>query len=109
MPLAENFKARLTSSESRLRRQMVRYGMWGVGALFLWSLIGGDYSIPRIVRLHMEREALLEANRQYTVELADAARIRQMLQSDPSYIEYIARTRYRMVRPNEEIYRFRGQ
>ena len=108
-PLAENFKSRLTSEESRLRRQVVRYFMWGAGLLFLYSLCFGDYGIPRIMRLHMERENLIEANRLYTVELADAARIRQLLQSDQSYLEYIARTRYRMVRENETIYRYRGQ
>lgn len=107
--MAENFKARLVSSDSRLRRQIVRYGLWLVGAMFVWSLLVGEYSIPRIVRLHMERGALLEANRQYTVALADAARIRHLLRTDPSYIEYIARTRYRMVRLNEVLYRFRGQ
>lgn len=108
-PLAENFKSRLTSEESRLRRQLTRYGLWLFGVVFIWSLVAGDYSIPRIIRLHMEHSALLEANRLHTAELADAARIRQLLQSDQSYIEYIARTRYRMVRPNEEIYRYRGQ
>jgi len=108
-PVAENFRARLASGDSRLRRQIVRYGLWVVGGMFVWSLAVGEYSIPRIIRLHLEHGALLEANRQYTVALADAARIRHMLETDPSYLEYIARTRYRMVRPNEVIYRYRGQ
>jgi cell division protein FtsB len=71
--------------------------------------MGGTYSIPRIIRLKMEQQALIEANRQYTVELVDAARVRRLLLTSPSYIEYIARSRYRMVRPNETIYRYRGR
>ena len=71
--------------------------------------MAGPYSLPRIARLDLERRALIEANQRLTIELIDAARIRKMLKSDPSYIEYIARTKYRMVRPNETIYRYRGQ
>lgn len=109
MPLADNFKRRLADSDSRLRRSVVRYGLWAITILFLYSLMGGTYSIPRIIRLEMERSALVETNRHYTVELVDAARIRRLLLRDPDYLEYIARTRYRMVKPDETIYRYRGQ
>ncbi len=108
-PLAENLAHRLSGTNQRLRRRVVRYGLWAVALLFLYSLMGGSYSIPRIIRLEFERHSLIEANRQYTAELVDAARIRDLLRHDPSYIEYIARTRYRMVRPDETIYRYRGQ
>ena len=57
----------------------------------------------------MERKALIEANRRHTVDLVDASRMKNMLQSDRSYIEYIARTRYHMAYPNETIYRYQGQ
>ncbi len=108
-PLAENFVRRLASTDKRLRRKAIRYGFWILGLLFCYSLMVGTYSLPRIARLELERRALIEANRQLTIELIDAARIREMLKSDPGYIEQIARTRYRMVRPNETIYRYRGQ
>jgi cell division protein FtsB len=71
--------------------------------------MSGTYGIPRIVRLEMEKESLIKANRALTIELIDAERIKKMLQSDPGYIEYIARTRYHMARPNETIYRYRRQ
>jgi len=108
-PLAENFIRRLTSTDKRLRRKVIRYGFWALGLLFCYSLMVGTYSLPRIARLELERRALIEANRQLTIELIDATRIRELLKSDPGYIEQIARTRYRMVRPNETIYRYRGQ
>ncbi len=57
----------------------------------------------------MERRALVDANNNLRAEVIDAARIRRLLVSDDSYIEYIARTRYRMVRPDETIYRYRGR
>jgi len=77
--------------------------------LFLYSLMSGTYGLPRIVRLKIEKEALIEANRECVVELVDMARVRRMLRSDPAYIERIARMRYHMVRSGETIYRYRGQ
>jgi len=80
-----------------------------IGMLFLYSLMSGTYGIPRIARLEMERRSLVEANRYLAVELIESDRQRQLLRSDPSYIESIARTRYRMARPGETIYRYHGQ
>lgn len=107
--LAGNFKQRVSDTDLRVRRRVVKCCLWAVGLMFLYTLMGGTYSIPRIIRLEYERRALTEANRQYTAELIDAARIRDLLRTNRSYIEYIARTRYRMVRPDETIYRYRGQ
>lgn len=108
-PLAENFVRRLASTDKRLRRKVVRYGFWALGLMFVYSLMVGDYSLPRIGRLMVERRALVAANKQLTIDLIDAARTKRMLESDPAYIEYIARTRYHMALPNETIYRYRGQ
>ena len=77
--------------------------------MFFYSIMVGTYSLPRITRLELQRRELIEANRQLTIELIDAARIKKKLLNDHSYIEYIARTKYRMARPNETIYRYRGQ
>jgi cell division protein FtsB len=108
-PLAENFIRRLSSTDKRLWRKIIKYSFWTLGLLFVYSLMSGTYGMPRIVRLELEKSSLIEANRKLTIELIDAARIRKMLESDPNYIEYIARTRYRMAYPNETIYRYRGQ
>lgn len=98
---------RLSNADSRLRRRALRVGLWALAGLFTISLLFGTYSLPRIVRLHFKRDALIETNRRLTADLIDAARIREMLTSDAAYIEQIARSRYYMVRPNEIIYRYR--
>ncbi len=108
-PLADDFKRRLAGADNRLRRKIIKVSLWVIGILFLHSVITGTYGFPRIIRLELERRSLIEANRQLTADLIEADRIRQLLKSDPTYIEYIARTRYKMVRPDETIYRFRGQ
>lgn len=108
-PLTDNFIKRLSETNLRLRRKVVKYGLWAIGLLFLYSLMSGTYGIPRIIRLELQRNALIEANRKELVNLIDAARIKKMLKYDDSYIEYIARTRYHMVYPGETIYRYRGQ
>jgi cell division protein FtsB len=108
-PLTENFARKLSGSNQRVRRKVVRYGFWAIGILFVYSLMSGTYGIPRVIRLELQRAALIEANRRELVDLVDASRIKRMLESDPVYIEYIARTRYHMVYPDETIYRYRGQ
>ena len=108
-PLAENFMKRLSNTDARIRRKIVRYGFLGLGAVFFYSLSVGTYSLPRIVRLEWQRQSLMEANRHQLVELIDAVQIRDRLHFDPSYIEYVARTRYHMAYPDEVIYRYRGR
>lgn len=100
---------RLSDANSRLRRRLIRYGFGAIGIMFLYSLMSGTYGIPRIIRLELEKRAMAEANQRELVDLIDAARMKEMLESDPNYIEYIARTRYHMVYPGEVIYRYRGQ
>jgi cell division protein FtsB len=106
-PLADNFIKRLSSTDVRFRQKVVRYCFWGLSLLFLYSLMSGTYGIPRIVRLELERKALRESNRRQEAALIDAVRVKKMLLSDPYYIEYIARTRYHMVYPNEIMYVYR--
>lgn len=108
-PLTENLFQRLSGSDSRLRRTLIRYGFWVIGLMFAWSLVSGTYGIPRIIRLELKRDALIEANRQSTIDLIDADRLRRLLSEDPGYIEQIARTRFHMAQPNEIIYRYQGR
>jgi cell division protein FtsB len=100
---------RLSETDVRLRRKVLRYGLWALGLMLMYSLMVGTYSIPRIVRLELERDALIEANREQVVQLIDAERTRKMLLENPRYIEMIARTQYHMIRPGETIYRYRGR
>jgi cell division protein FtsB len=100
---------KISDSDSRLRRRILRGSLVALGVWFALSLLFGTYSVPRIVRLNLERDALTESNRQLTVDLIDAARVRDLLRSDPTYIEAVARTDYFMVRPHEIIYRYRSR
>lgn len=100
---------RLSDTDVRLRRKVVRYALWIGGVLIFYSLAFGDFSIPRIIRLHMEREALIQANQQQVAEVIDSELTRDKLLNDPIFIEIIARTKYHMIRPGETLYRYRGQ
>ena len=104
---AGNLIKKLSNTDQRLRRRVLTISLWGLGVLFACSLLFGNYGIPRIVRLYLQKQSLVESNRQLTAQLIDAAREREMLKSDPGYIEKIARTRYYMVRPGEIVYRYR--
>ena len=106
---AENLMRRLSDTDVRLRRKIVRYAVWIGSILIFYSLAFGDFSIPRIVRLHMERGALIETNRNKVAEIIDAEMTREQLLNDPVFIEIIARTKYHMIRPGETLYRYRGQ
>jgi len=108
-PVAENFIKRVSGSDVRLRRKIIRIGFWVIGLTFLYSLLSGTYGVPRIIRLEMEKSALIEANRNKTAALVDAVRIRKRLVSDPEFIESIARSRYYMIYPGETIYRYQGR
>lgn len=105
-PLAEDFVRRLSKENSQLRRKIVRYGFWIMGSLFVYSMTIGSYSVPRIVRLQLQRQQLVEANRRMTLQLINDTHVKDLLESDPAYIEYVARTKYHMVYPGETIYRY---
>lgn len=99
----------LSNADSRLRRRVLKFGLYGLAGLFAVSLLVGTYSLPRIVKLQLQKRALIESNRSLTTNLIDADRVRSLLQSNPLYIEEIARSHYYMVRPGEIIYRYRGR
>lgn len=98
-PLVENISARLSRSDSRVRRTVVRYALFGFGAFVVYSFLAGPYGFFRISRLEERREQLLIENKQLLAALVDADQRRDRLVNDPHYIEFIARTRYLMVRP----------
>ena len=100
---------KLSDHDSRLRRRILKVALWGFGIWFTYSLLVGTYGLPRIARLQLQKDALENANRELSVELIDAARERNLLLSDSTYIEHVARSRYYLARPNEIIYRYRGR
>ena len=106
---AGNLLKRLSNTSLRYRRRLLRISLAVLAVAFAWSLLIGTYSLPRIIKLHLQRASLVTANRRLSTELVDAARVIEMLKSDPVFLEQIARSRYYMVRENETIYRYRGR
>jgi cell division protein FtsB len=108
-PIADGVVRRLSNADARLRRKIVRYGLWILALAFVYSTMMGDYSVPRIVRLELRRQSLIESNRRLLAELVDKDLTRKRLESDRDFIEHVARTRYHMARPDETIYFYRGR
>ena len=100
---------KLSNAGSRQRRVILKTSLWGLASLFTLSLLLGTYGVPRIIKLHLRKAALIESNRNLTAELVDAVRDRDLLLTNPAYLEKIARTRFYLVRPGETIYRYRGR
>ena len=98
-PLVDNISARLSRADSRFRRSIVRYALFGFAAFVVYSFFAGPYGFFRISRLEERRESLIAENKQLLAAIVDADQRRQRLVDDPHYIEYIARTRYLMIRP----------
>lgn len=107
--LSENFFKKISTTDQRIRRKFIKYGFWVIGLFFFFSLLSSTYGVKRIITLELEKQTLIDMNREEMIKLIDGQRIKDRLQSDKDYIEYIARTRYHMVYPGETIYRYQGQ
>jgi cell division protein FtsB len=108
-PVADSFVKKVSGSDARFRRKIIRIGFWLIGLTSLYSLLSGTYGIPRIIRLEMQKSSLIESNLYKTAALVDAVQIRKKLVSDPRFIELIARERNYMIYPGETIYRYQGR
>jgi len=106
---AGNLIKKLSETDKRHRRKAFRIALWVVALGFTYTLCFGTYSIPRVVKLSLRKSALVESNRELTARVIDASRERELLQSDATYIEQVARTRYFMVRPGETVYRYHSR
>ncbi|MEE8576268.1 MAG: septum formation initiator family protein [candidate division Zixibacteria bacterium] len=106
---AGNLIRKLSDTDIRLRRKIMRYGLSFLTLAFLYSTMVGTYSLPRIVRLELARSRLIESNLKRRAELVDLEMTRNRLLTDRAFIEMIARTRYHLVGKGETIYRYRGQ
>lgn len=107
-PITENFLSKISSTDSKLKKRLVKLSSFLLILIVGYSLVSGSYGIPRIIKLELTKSSLADSNRRLTAELIDAVKLREMLLYDKEYIEYIARTRYFMVKPKETIYRYHG-
>lgn len=106
-PIRQNLVQRLSNTDARLRRKVLRGLVIFVGLFLIYSFFSGTFGFIRIAKLHIEKNNLQKENHRLVVKLVTAETIRERLQSDMNYIEYIARTRHHLSRPGEIIYRLK--
>lgn len=106
---AGSFIRRLSDADTRMRRRLFILAIIVIICFSAYSVVSGEYGVPRIVKLNLQKKTLEDNNRLRLAELIDANRERDMLKFDYSYIEFIARTKYHMAAPDETIYRYRGR
>lgn len=106
-PIKQNLKARLSNTDVRVRRKVLRVLIIVVGIFMLYSSFAGPYGFVRIAKLHLQKHQLTNRNHELLVNLVDAELTCRRLQYDMKYIEHIARTRHFFARPNEVIYRLK--
>jgi cell division protein FtsB len=105
-PIKQNLVKRLSNTNIRFRRTLLRVLLVLVGLFLLNSFFSGNYGFIRMARLHVQKNRLIKENQRLLVDLVDADLAKKRLSSDLRHIEYIARSRYYFSRPNEIIYRF---
>jgi cell division protein FtsB len=106
-PIRQNLVKRLSNTDIRFRRKMLRGLLIFIGLFLIYSFFSGTYGFVRIAKLHLHNNRLEKENHQLLVKLIDADLTQKRLQNDLNYIEYIARTRHHLSRPGEVIYRFK--
>ena len=106
-PIRQNIVNRLSNTDARLRRNMLRLLVLIVGVFLCYTFLSGDCGFIRIAKLHFEKSRLEDQNHELLVQLIDADYTCQRLENDLHYIEYIARDRHYMTKPGETVYRFR--
>ncbi len=106
-PIRQNLVKRLSNTDARFRRKVLRGLIIFVGLFLIYSFFSGTFGFVRIAKLHMQKNHLQKENHRLLVKLVTAESIQKRLQSDLSYIEYIARTRHHLSRAGEVIYRLK--
>lgn len=96
---------RLAEHEHGFKRKTVR-ALVGLAAFYLiYMFCAGDYGLFRIHRLSAQRDRLQDEYQATVTEVADYTYRLRRLNTDPHFVEWLARTRYGYSRPNETIYR----
>ncbi len=106
-PIRQNLVQRLSNTDVRLRRKVLRGLIIFVGLFLIYSFFSGTFGFVRIARLNIQKNHLQKENHRLLVKLVTAEIIQKRLQNDLDYIEYIARTRHHLSRPGEVIYRLK--
>jgi cell division protein FtsB len=93
------------NTEAALRRRKRRRILfWSVIGLAVLTLVTGNYGAFQIYRLNREKAELEQEIERLKKEQEALIRNRERLKNDISYIEKVAREKYRMVREGEQVY-----
>ncbi len=93
------------NTEAALRkRKRRRILFWSVIGLAVLTLVTGNYGAFQIYRLNREKAELEQEIERLKKEQEALIRNRERLKNDISYIEKVAREKYRMVREGEQVY-----
>lgn len=106
-PIRENLLERLSNTDVRVRRNLLKLLSLIVCVFLLYTFFSGDYGFIRIGKLHLKKNDLRAENHKLTVKLIEAELTTKRLKTDWNYIEYIARTKHHLSRPGETIYRLK--
>jgi len=88
----------------RRRSRMILAIFAAVTAYIAYSYLGGDYGFYNMWRLHRQKSALQAELAELQARQDSLKREIVRLQSDTTYIEELARKKYQMGKPGEEIY-----
>ncbi|MDZ7292762.1 MAG: septum formation initiator family protein [candidate division KSB1 bacterium] len=107
IPNFRKFSSRRGSSSLRKPRPTMRFVVWAALAVLLYvaySYFGGSYGLIKLWRLKQRQVVLNREVMQLQVQQDSLRREIQLLQNDSTYIEKVARERYKMGKPGEKIY-----
>ena len=89
------------------RRSKMRLTMWAGFSVLLYiaySYFGGSYGLIQLLRLQQRQAALDREVMRLQVQQDSLRREILLLQTDTTYIEKVARERYKMGKPGEKVY-----
>jgi cell division protein FtsB len=104
IPNFRKFASRRNSPSIRPTRRLMVWGALAFLVYVAYSYFGGSYGLIQLLRLKQRQETL---NREIVRLQQQQDSLRQeiqLLQNDTTYIEKVARERYRMGKPGEKIY-----
>ena len=96
--------SRLARRERGLRKKTGRLIFYLSLFYVVYLFCAGDYGLFRIHRLVQQRETLKEDYMAIVAEATDYAYYLRRFKTDPHFVEWLARTRYRYSRSDEIIY-----
>jgi cell division protein FtsB len=98
---------RVPPREERRKRKAILIGAGAALAYLLYTYIGTDSGILRILDLRRENEALRKEKLALSLSANEAELGRKAAATDPLSAERVARERFHMVKRGEILYRYR--